>query len=370
MNVLGSTNPPEPPTDFTPSHVYVQYDLSVRVPRVFCPSKTNLSIQVVTFERPKPDQMQYISLKPISLALADKHSMSQVPPMHDEVEEEEAELRAQTVGLVEKLKFHTVIRHIPTPMEQALPAIVNQINSSLEIDALFQQNFSLIGTRPKRSLSVSERMVESATTIWDMLIWGFFHVCSVWIYPVAVQVLIGGFICLRVIAELILTVLEWRGHQDAAALKDISATAQQIDIRLQQFCYMPIQYVTLRRRKNEWKSVTNTHPDYIRFYNSLWLVANDVIIGYALGSYIVDNVDWVASQINMVLTQYTVGGLQRTISWLMGWPAGLKLNNELAVFLGDLFLWVIERWAGMSPLAVIWHIAHTAQPDSKAFDRF
>jgi len=33
------------------------------------------------------------------------------------------------------------------------------------------------------------------------------------------------------------------------------------------------------------------------------------------------------------------------ISWLMYWPAGLKLNNELAQFLGDLFLWVIEYWA-------------------------
>lgn len=31
----------------------------------------------------------------------------------------------------------------------------------------------------------------------------------------------------------------------------------------------------------------------------------------------------------------------------MDWPAGLKLNNELAAFLGDLFLWVIENWAGM-----------------------
>lgn len=35
------------------------------------------------------------------------------------------------------------------------------------------------------------------------------------------------------------------------------------------------------------------------------------------------------------------------INWLMGWPAGLKLNNDLAKFLGDLFLWVINYWAGM-----------------------
>ena len=35
------------------------------------------------------------------------------------------------------------------------------------------------------------------------------------------------------------------------------------------------------------------------------------------------------------------------ILWLMDWPAGLKLNNELAVFLGDLILWVIDCWRGI-----------------------
>jgi hypothetical protein len=34
--------------------------------------------------------------------------------------------------------------------------------------------------------------------------------------------------------------------------------------------------ITLRKRKDDWESVTTSHPDYIRFYNSLWLVANDV----------------------------------------------------------------------------------------------
>jgi hypothetical protein len=59
---------------------------------------------------------------------------------------------------------------------------------------------------------------------------------------------------------------------------------------------------------------------------------NDVIIGIALGSYIIDNVDWVAFQINHVLSGWTVEGLQRMIIWLMDWPAGLKLNTELAAF--------------------------------------
>jgi phosphatidylinositol glycan class Q protein len=177
-----------------------------------------------------------------------------------------------------------------------------------------------------------------------MAMWQFL---TVYLYPIIRRTFIFGLLCHRIVAEMLLLVLEWRVRPNHAALKDISATAQQVEIRLQQFCYWPVQYITLRKRKNDWESVTTSHPDYIRFYNSLWLVANDVIIGIALGSYIIENAGWVAELISGILRTYTVAVLQRTISWLMYWPAGLKLNTELARFLGDLFLWVIDYWSSM-----------------------
>jgi len=85
------------------------------------------------------------------------------------------------------------------------------------------------------------------------------------------------------------------------------ATAQQFDIRLQQFCYWPLQYITVRRRKDDWGGATNSHPDYIRFYNSLWLVANDIIIGIALGSYIIENANVVAQSIDYYLKVNLLG---------------------------------------------------------------
>ena len=45
-----------------------------------------------------------------------------------------------------------------------------------------------------------------------------------------------------------------------------------------------------------------------------------------------------------MINTYSIEGLQRMITWLMDNPGGLKLNNELAAFLGDLFLWVIDYW--------------------------
>lgn len=231
--------------------------------------------------------------------------------------------------------------------------IVDQINCSFELNAVLQKNIGLIRRRMRRAQSVGEQLVESATDLWDYLYMVMCYIGRVWVYPVAAQLFILGLIAHRIAGEVLLRVLDWRpGSPDSPALKDVSATAQQVDIRLQQFCYWPIQYLTLRKRKGNWESITNSHPEYIRFYNSLWLVANDVIIGIALGSYIIENSAFVASQVDTVFNAWSIEGLRRMISWLMEWPGGLKLNNELAEFLGDLFLWVIDHWAGMHPSSV------------------
>ncbi|KAJ5888529.1 hypothetical protein N7495_008570 [Penicillium taxi] len=348
MHVLGSTNSSLDLTSFNPSHLNVTTNLPSKsqVPRVYCPTEANLSVQVIMYHRPHPTRMEYVSLEPISLALGDKITTSETgAPLTSTAGSEEEENKTQHRVLVEKLKLHTVVKHIPSQKEQALPLIINQINCAYELSQLMKKNSHLIGIRAKRSMSVGERVVESATTLWGLFVVCIAHMFWEWIWPVVTRIFVIGLVGHRSVAEIVLRILEWRARPDAAAIKDISATAQQVDIRLQQFCYWPIQYVKLRQRKDNWESVTTSYPDYIRFYNSLWLVANDVIIGIALGSYIIDNANWVASQINTVLTGWTVEGLQRTISWLMDWPAGLKLNNELAAFLGDLFLWVIENWA-------------------------
>ena len=301
------------------------------------------------FHPPHPTRMQYMSLEPIPLALGGTmERQSNISQAFESLDLEEKKERDRKLRLIAKLRLHTVGPRPLSQVDSSLPTVLNQINCSFELSSLLHSNIGLIGMRPKRTLSVSERVVESASTVWVYIAAAFWKLATKWIYPVLRGTIILGLGCHRIIAEVILQVLEWRLRPDYAALKDISATAQQVDIRLQQFCYWPFQYLTLRKRKDDWASVTINHPEYIRFYNSLWLVANDVIIGIAIGSYLIENADWVAYQVNYALTSYTVDGLQRMITWLMDWPAGLKLNNELAAFLGDLFLWVIDYWAGLS----------------------
>ena len=312
---------------------------SLPFPNFVCRSDAKLSIQVIVFDRPDPSRMQYMSLEPISLALGKNIHFSSAMGLAGESGMLSKEM------LVEKLRLHSVAQHATTQKELDLPVILTQINCSWELANLLAKNLHLIGTRPKRTLSVSERVVESATTLWDYLLVLLWHVFSQWIWPIITQIFVLGLLCHRCIAEAILFFLNYSWRPDGAALKDISATCQQVDIRLQQFCYWPTQYAFLRQRKYDWKSITDRHPDYIRFYNSLWLVANDVIIGIALGSYIIDNADWVASQINCMLTDWTLAGLEKRIDWLTDWPGGLKLNTELAEFLRDFVLWVLEYWA-------------------------
>ena len=348
IHVLGLSNTPES-VEIDPSWIRVTAGPGRKVPAVTCARAS--SIQIILFERPLPGRMQYISLNPIALALGDKHDNFKLEAPdggEDDLEKEERIKKAKKQQLVEKLKQHSIVKRVPSAKEKALAMIVNQINWAWELEKLLQKNVSRIGTRSKRSLSVSERVVESAATARDMVLVLLWNLFTIYVLPVIKKIFVMSLMAHRVAAEVLLVVLEWRARPRYAALKDISATAQQVEIRLQQFCYWPMQYVTLRRRKKDWESVTTSHPDYIRFYNSLWLVANDIIIGIALGSYIIDNAGWLAGQISQLLTQYTVEALQSSISWLMGWPAGLKLNNELGAFLGDLFLWVIEYWSSKS----------------------
>ena len=347
MEVLGLANSPQIEVEVL--QIHASRGPHLRMPQISCARAS--TVQIIMFERPLPNRMQYISLNPISLALGDKAEKTSHAPGSVDAEEEKEEMknRARTKHLVEKLRLHTVSKHPPSQKEQALPRIVNQVNCSFELNKLLQKNISLVGRRSRRSLSVSERVVESATSMRDFVIVALWQVMTLYIYPIIRRAFILGLVCHRITAEALLLVLEWRAKPDYAALKDISATAQQVEIRLQQFCYWPVQYITLRKRKNDWESVTTSHPDYIRFYNSLWLVANDVIIGIALGSYIIDNSAWVAESISEILSLYSIAALRRTIAWLMDWPAGLKLNNELAAFLGDLFLWVIDHWSSEYP---------------------
>jgi len=369
MYVLGTINHAELPIGFDATNICAYTSSQLSTPHIFCPIETGVSVQVVLFDPPNPVQMEYMSFEPISLALSGQPNMIRTSPQP--VSGTDAEALAENKRLeqlVAKLKFHTVIRHTPTRKETALPVIVRQINCAQELSDLIRRNASLVGSRRKRTMSVSERVVESAHSLYAFAAWSVWSLLVAYVFPCMLYASRVAIIGHRAVAEGVLHVLECRVPvrllqlpdqvytTGPVALKDISACCQQVHLRLQQFSYYPTQYVLLRKRHDTWSSISTTNGDYIRFYNSLWLVANDVIIGMALGSFINDNAQATSIFLGKILDEYTIEGLKRMIRWLMSYPGGLKLNTELAAFLGDLFLWVIENWSNTMIRVIVPHL--------------
>lgn len=237
LRVLGEVNP-KSPIDHLDENLLAAYtDSSSRLPRWRYPADIFSTIQVVVYDRPDPMRMQYLSLTPITLALGDKSISEKWDTAIENHEAEEVKRKKMKAMLVEKLKLHNVVAHPPTRKESALPTLIEQVNCSSELDGLLQKNIGMIGRRMKRALSVSERVVESANNLWDYVYASLWYFLTVWLWPIAAQLFLLALMAHRLAAEYILRFLDWRLSPDAPALKDISATAQQIDIRLQQFCY-------------------------------------------------------------------------------------------------------------------------------------
>ena len=303
-------------------------------------------VQVINYARQRPERMQFMSLAPISLKIPGNREETglEVPPFA-EIDEADKQELAKKEHLVEKLRLHTVKRYSETQQELMLPTIITQVNSSCDIDRLLQRNITLVRHRYRRVLSVSERVVESATHAYDHILHILYAAFYEHMWPILKKLFINALMVHRIIAEGVLRLVETPLHpRDGRALRDYSASAQQVDLRLQQFCFWPVQYATHRDRKRQRGSVDPDHAEYYRFCNSLWLVANDIIIGCYLFSYLQENADWVASILDRILGEWSLDGLRQIIEWLMFNPAGLKLNNELAAFLGALFIWVIDYW--------------------------
>ena len=132
---------------------------------------------------------------------------------------EERKKRQEQAKLVEKLKLHSVTRPVPTEKERSLQRVIQQINCSHETRELLKVNTDLL-TRRRRALSVSERVVESATSAWRTTL----RMGAMFLWPFIKNTFVAIMLFWRSLADLMLRVLEWRAKPDFAALKDISAT--------------------------------------------------------------------------------------------------------------------------------------------------
>jgi phosphatidylinositol glycan class Q protein len=133
-----------------------------------------------------------------------------------------------------------------------------------------------------------------------------------------------------------------RGH----SIKDVSASVRQLDLRLRQIAVWPALGRRLRvQRRHERVPVCELSARYIGLWNGVWLVANDLILGGAVGSFVCEHHEQIAQACAGWLRDNTIVQADEVLVWLGQWPGGLKLNAELSLFFGDMYRGTIDVYA-------------------------
>uniref|UniRef100_A0A8H8CFS1 Gpi1-domain-containing protein n=1 Tax=Psilocybe cubensis TaxID=181762 RepID=A0A8H8CFS1_PSICU len=130
-------------------------------------------------------------------------------------------------------------------------------------------------------------------------------------------------------------------------LKDISATVQQFDVRVEQMVFFLTQIATLQRQNT--KDIANYSDRYTNFFNTAWLIMNDMTIGFAFGAFLSENNIYLAERANALVQDLLFELPQTALFWLDAWPAGLKLNTQLSHFYVTTLIGVIDTWKSIIP---------------------
>lgn len=91
--------------------------------------------------------------------------------------------------------------------------------------------------------------------------------------------------------------------------------------------------------------------------NTVLLLLVDALLGCAVFWILAERFIAVHMLFLRVKTHVTVASYEQLIVWLMGWPAGFKLNRNLNRFFGEMFLWMLGLWATL---------VHAALPNDAA----
>ncbi|GMM38689.1 phosphatidylinositol N-acetylglucosaminyltransferase [Saccharomycopsis crataegensis] len=343
------------------------------------PISTNiqLDLKVILFDVPDPRVMQFYSIKPIDLGLEN------VPG--DDVNHD------KRLDFAWKIKYHGNIGNM-SPQEKSFEQIIRVLNecyfhrlffynetgnesvydnaqmtnSGLKIIKPWEQNFSIArnlqnlriflvnhlyilptyGNHTKKRKKKSRQRSKSISKYSEgnnASPYSYYEESSdngddSFIERNFKMLVIHSVVWIRMIIQIFFWILNIKPF-GKKTIKESSLMAQQIDLRLQQICSIPSQFIKIKQQHN--------FTDYIRLYNTIWLILNDVIFGFTVGQYVYER-SLVIQEflVQVILRKFLFEEFYKLTFWLMNFPAGFKLNSKLAVFFGELFLWIIDFFYG------------------------
>lgn len=138
------------------------------------------------------------------------------------------------------------------------------------------------------------------------------------------------------------------------AFAQLSITGRQLTTRCRQVVNMPARFHEIVSRT---RPIRETSAMYTEFYNTVWLIANDIIVGWTIGVLLRDFSAPVARIVMQLLHKYAIDIVIAGLNWLDDWPVGLKLVTPVSkLYCGSL-----------SDLALLWRSAVTYVEPSTEF---
>ncbi|GAB5592264.1 pig-Q [Umbelopsis nana] len=308
-------------------------------------SNKQTSVEIIFYDQPNPEYLQYLALDPLVLDVSAKETSTKLAYASEDIDS--TSLSESEYGVIKNVK--KIISQSIFMTNGADGDDDFGINSSFYLEKSVNE-FAAAKLDAQRSqsmiVSALMRLARNAK-LAAMYIFSPIASLAQALRSFIIGPGMGLLFVVRFLIEITLFVLNLQMPKwilNGVALKDLSAAAQQVDLRLQQLCFWPGQYMLVRKRR--WANTAATRAQYISFYNSMWLIANDIIIGITVGSFLIHNSEEMSVLMHDILNRYTVNPLQMMMDWLLRSPGGLKLNDELGKFLSELFSWLIRLWIG------------------------
>ncbi|KIM44359.1 hypothetical protein M413DRAFT_443354 [Hebeloma cylindrosporum] len=234
----------------------------------------------------------------------------------------------------EELARYDFTRPEGRDVDQALnDVVIDQINASFLLQ-------TIINSAPQKSVKLLPTTASFLLTIASYL-GGFFS------FFLVVSRIAAAFMNLP-----LLPIPTWIGGSSKSPrsyvkLKDISATVQQLDVRLEQAVFFITQVTTLRRQNTN--NIVFYSVRYTNFFNTAWLIMNDLSLGLAFGTFLSENGTILADTGNQAIQSFLFRMPREVLYWLDAWPAGLKLNAQLSRFYVNTLVGVIDTWESILP---------------------
>ncbi|CAI8500331.1 unnamed protein product [Hanseniaspora opuntiae] len=265
------------------------------------------AIKIITYETPKLPNMQFYSHTSINKKL------------FDTLPESDKKLSGNLSLLIENMDSGSDNHYYQ------LDKVIHSLNISDYHLKLFNNRYeSLVSIKPKDSLKE------------NYFLKPFFKLLNIYLIP-------WVFILIQILfKEIIFNILK-----PIYSLRYYSVLFLQLDLRIKQFAYFPVQYLSIGERSslttfsNNEKLYTS-YMDYIRYYNTLWLIVNDYSFSLTVSALLKIHKEKIAKFLMSYLNQIFIKNVYQLTGALSQNPFGIKLNDELTKFLRDLFVWIID----------------------------